>query len=97
MSTAIILVVIFGSIGLALFFVGGLFSLLTAFGNKQYLFGIAILLFLPTALVYCGLNWEKAAYPGKMVYSGFALTAVSAAVLFVLGFDPYALQICQVA
>ena len=69
--------VIVVGIGITLFFVGSLIAVLTALGNKQYVFGIATLLFFPLSLIYCALNWSKAAYPGKMVYGGAALCLLS--------------------
>ncbi|TAP39056.1 hypothetical protein EYS00_14265 [Alteromonas sp. KUL49] len=60
-------------LGITLFFVGSLISALTAIGNKQHIFGIATILFLPLSLIYCALNWKTASYSGKLVYSGFAV------------------------
>lgn len=69
----ILIVSILAAVGAVLFFVGSLFTVITALGNKQYIFGWAIFLCLPLSLPYCALNWGKAAYPGKMVFSGSAL------------------------
>lgn len=74
-----------GSIGLMLFVIGAIFSAVVALGNKQHLFGWAIILFLPVSLIYCAKHWSIAAYSGKMVYSGAALLAITAIILKVAG------------
>ena len=75
-SAVLILAMIVGSVGATLLFVGSVISMLTAFGNKQYFMGILMALFFPASLIYCALNWKRAAYPGKLVYTGGALLAV---------------------
>jgi len=75
-SAVLIVAMIVGSVGATLLFVGSVISMLTAFGNKQYFMGILIALFFPASLIYCALNWERAAYPGKLVYTGGVLLAV---------------------
>lgn len=75
-SAVLIVAMVLGSVGATLLFVGSVISMLTAFGNKQYFMGILMALFFPASLIYCALNWEKAAYPGKLVYTGVALLAV---------------------
>ncbi len=78
-------ITIIGAIGGTMFFVGSLISALTAIGNKQYLFGFLSVIFLPTSLVYCAFNWDKASYPGKLVYSGAVLLFISGCIL-IFGF-----------
>jgi len=81
----LVLIVSFGvlaSIGAMLFFVGGLFSGITALGNKRYFWGLFIFLFLPLALMYCLLNWEVANYSGKLVLSGLLMLLVSCGILY---------------
>jgi len=75
-SFVLIVAMIVGSVGATLLFVGSVISMLTAFGNKQYFMGILMALFFPASLIYCALNWERAAYPGKLVYTGGALLVV---------------------
>jgi hypothetical protein len=70
-------ILIIGGIGVSLLFVGSLVSALTAIGNKQYIFGFGTLMFFPLSLVYCALNWNKASYPGKLVFSGAAICLIS--------------------
>jgi hypothetical protein len=77
----IIAALLTGSIGLMLFVIGSIFSAVVALGNKQHLIGWAVFLCFPLSLVYCAMNWEKAAYSGKMVYSGAALLSVTAIIL----------------
>ena len=81
----IIAALLTGSIGLMLFVIGSIFSAVVALGNKQYLFGWSIFLFLPVSLFYCSKHWDIASYSGKMVYSGAALLAVTAIILKIGG------------
>ena len=69
----LIFFVVIGSVGVTLVFVGAILSAITALGNKQYFYGICILLFIPVSLLYCARNWKIASYPGKMVYTGTLL------------------------
>jgi len=70
-----------GSIGLMLLVVGSIFTAIVALGNKQNLFGWSVFLCFPISLVYCAMNWDKASYSGKMVYSGALLLAITAIIL----------------
>lgn len=81
----VIITLLTGSIGLMLFVIGSIFSMVTAFGNNQKVFGFAILFVLPLSLVYCAKNWDKAAYSGKMVFPGAALLLLTAGILKVAG------------
>jgi hypothetical protein len=74
-----------GSIGLMLFVIGAIFTVVVALGNKQYLFGWSVFLFLPLSLVYCAMHWDKASYSGKMVYWGAGLLSITAIVLKIGG------------
>jgi hypothetical protein len=60
-------------IGITLFFVGSLITIAAAFANKQQVFAIACIIFLPLTTVYCLLNWQQTRYPAKYVFSGLAL------------------------
>jgi len=70
-----------GSIGLMLLVIGSIFTAIVALGNKQNLFGWSVFLRFPISLVYCAMNWDKASYSGKMVYSGAFLLAITAIIL----------------
>jgi len=70
-----------GSIGLMLLVIGSIFTAIVALGNKQNLFGWSVFLCFPISLVYCAMNWDKASYSGKMVYSGAFLLAITAIIL----------------
>jgi len=74
-----------GSIGLMLFVIGSIFTAIVALGNKQHLFGWSVFLCFPLSLIYCAMNWDKASYSGKMVYSGAALLTLTAIILKVGG------------
>lgn len=87
MSSAILVsVIIFGGIGASLVFIGWLFSLLVALGNRQYWFGIAILAVIP-AHIFCALNWNKAAHAGKMLYAGTAMLLLTLGILIAYDFQ----------
>jgi hypothetical protein len=81
----IVVALLTGSIGLMLLVIGSIFAAIVALGNKQHLFGWSVFLCFPLSLVYCAMNWDKAAYSGKMVYSGAFLLAVTAIILKVGG------------
>jgi len=81
----IIAALLTGSLGLMLFVIGSIFSAVVALGNKQYLFGWSVFLFLPISLIYCAKNWDVASYSGKMVYSGAALLGCTAIILKIGG------------
>lgn len=80
MTTLLILVTITGAIGATLVFVGTLVAMLTAVGNRAYWFGVGIFVFFPLGILYCVRNWERAAYPGKMLIGGSILLVISLAV-----------------
>lgn len=88
-SEVLIIVIILGAIGASLFFIGWLFSLLTALGNKHYRYGIAMVFVLPIAHAYCSLNWSKASHAGKMLYSGTALLLVTLAIFVAYDFQMF--------
>lgn len=77
----IVLSVLILSVGLALFFVGSLLSLITALGNRQWYWGIGMLCFLPSSIVYCWVQGDIAAWPRKLVSIGGVLFLVGVAVL----------------
>jgi len=85
MDNIVIATLLTGSIGLMLFIIGSIFTAVVALGNKQQVFGWLVILFLPASLVYCAMNWDKAAYSGKMVYSGTLLLVITAIILKVAG------------
>jgi len=67
-----------GSIGIMLFVIGSIFTAVVALGNQQKWYGWVMLIFMPLSLWYCARNWDKAAYSGKMVFSGTFLLLVTA-------------------
>ena len=69
-SFILVMAMVIGSIGATMLFVGSVISMVTAFGNRQYFMGILLFLFFPASLLYCALNRDRAAYPGKLVYTG---------------------------
>ncbi len=69
----VVIITILGGIGATLCFVGALFTIVTAFGNKQYVWGIASILLLPVTILYCALHWSRATYAARLLYSGCAM------------------------
>ncbi|MCU7929886.1 MAG: hypothetical protein KZQ90_03720 [Candidatus Thiodiazotropha sp. (ex Codakia rugifera)] len=60
------------SIGGTLVFVGNLFAIMYAFGQNIW-WGIGVLIVPLFSVVYCARNWDRAAYPGKMILVGLAI------------------------
>lgn len=58
---------------LAVLFWAWLATLLSAYGNRQWLWGTAVLCLLPLALPYCLLHREQAAYPRRLLLVVLAL------------------------
>jgi hypothetical protein len=85
MDFLVILTLLSGSVGLMLFIVGAAFSGIVAIGNQQRIYGWAIILCMPLSLVYCATHWSKAAYSGKMVFTGTFLLLITAGILKVVG------------
>jgi len=76
LAANVILIILIG-IGAALFFVGSLIVVVTAFGHKQYAYGVLALLFFPLSIAYCLQYREKGAYAAKFLISGVLLIAAS--------------------
>ena len=91
-SEILIFTIIFGAIGASLFFIGWLCSLLVALGNKQYAFGIGLIIINPLAHLYCALHWHKAAYAGKMLYAGTVMLAITLGFLAFYDFQLFPAQ-----
>ncbi len=72
----IVIITILLALGIMFFFVGSLISAATALGNNHRLMGWGTILFVPLSLVYCAMHWDKAAYPGRMVFGGMALILI---------------------
>jgi hypothetical protein len=70
------LVILIVSVAGTLVFVGNLFAIVYAFGQNIW-WGIGALLIPFFSLFYCMRNWDRAAYPGKMLIAGLALTGLS--------------------
>ena len=76
----VMLVVLILSVGLTLWFVGSLVALITALGNRQWFWGIGMLCFLPSSVVYCWVQRDIAAWPRKLVSIGWAFVLAGALV-----------------
>lgn len=72
-----VIIIILVGIGTALFFVGSLIVVVTAFGHKQYAYGILSLLFFPLSIAYCLQYRKEGAYASKFLISGAFLVAVT--------------------
>jgi hypothetical protein len=70
------LVILIVSLAGTLVFVGSLFAIVYAFGQNTW-WGLGVLLIPFFSLFYCARNWDRAAYPGKMLIAGLTLMGVS--------------------
>jgi hypothetical protein len=75
LAANVILIMLIGT-GAALFFVGSLIVAVTAFGHKQYAYGVLSLLFFPLSIAYCVQYREKGAYASKFLIGGALLVVV---------------------
>lgn len=60
-------------VAIAVLFWTWLVSFLSAYGNRQWLWGTGILVLLPLLLPYCLLHREAAAYPRRLLLITLAL------------------------
>ncbi|MBT3028622.1 MAG: hypothetical protein KME48_15820 [Candidatus Thiodiazotropha sp. (ex Ctena orbiculata)] len=82
------LVILVVSLAATLIFVGNLFAIVYAFGQSVW-WGIGVLHIPLFSIVYCARNWERAAYPGKMIYAGLAALGLTyIALLIMMAVDP---------
>jgi hypothetical protein len=72
-----VIIIILVGIGAALFFVGSLIVVVTAFGHKQYAYGVLSLVFFPLSIAYCLQYRKEGAYASKFLISGALLVAVT--------------------
>jgi formate hydrogenlyase subunit 3/multisubunit Na+/H+ antiporter MnhD subunit len=74
----IIAVILIGSIGALLYFIGWVNTIIFALSKKQH--GLAIILFLvsPLSIIYCIKHWHHAAKHGKQMMLGLILICVTA-------------------
>ncbi|HEY7773076.1 MAG TPA: hypothetical protein VIC26_07830 [Marinagarivorans sp.] len=86
-SSILILLIIFGALGASLFFIGWLFTFLTALGNQRYLWGALSAFIPPVALLYSALHWQQTAHAGKMLFGGTAMLLILFGFLVVFGFQ----------
>lgn len=78
------ILLIVAATGGAVAFVGWLFTVLTALGNKNYVMGALCFVFFPFAWYYSAVNWHKDHYAGKLLFSGTAVVLVCALISWVL-------------
>lgn len=69
LAVNVILIMLTG-VGIALFYVGSLIVVVTAFGHKQYAYGVLSLLFFPISIAYCLQYRDNGAYASKFLISG---------------------------
>ncbi len=62
---------------IAMILVGSLVAMATALGQRQWIWGVAILLFLPISFAYVLFHWNSAAWPGKLLLQGCAILVIS--------------------
>lgn len=68
---------IVAAVGAAMAFVGWLFTILMALGNKDCMLGALCFVFFPLAWYYSAKNWRKDNYAGGLLFSGTGLLAIS--------------------
>lgn len=76
LAANVIMIIIIGC-GAALFYVGSLIVVVTAFGNKKYAYGVLSLLFFPLSIAYCLQYRKEGAYASKYLISGALLVVVT--------------------
>ena len=86
-SSILVLLIIFGGLGASLFFIGWLFTFLTALGNQRYLWGALAALIPPVALIYSALHWQQTAHAGKMLFGGTVMLLILLGLLLAFGFQ----------
>jgi hypothetical protein len=72
-----VIIIILVGVGAALFFVGSLIVVVTAFGHKKYAYGVLSLLFFPLSIAYCLQYRKDGAYASKFLISGALLVAAT--------------------
>jgi hypothetical protein len=80
MMMMVILVV---SLAGTLVFVGSLFAIIYAFGQSIW-WGLGVLFIPLFSVYYCLSNWDRAAYPGKMLIAGLVALGLTYFGLLVL-------------
>jgi hypothetical protein len=70
------LVILIVSVAGTLVFVGSLFAIAYAFGQSVW-WGIGVLFIPFFSVFYCLRNWDRAAYPGKMLIAGLMIISLS--------------------
>jgi predicted Kef-type K+ transport protein len=73
-----------GAIGLTLFGIGSIVSVITALGNKHWAWGVAILLFAPVAFLYCYIHSDVTDWPRSLLMK--SLISFGLALVFALPF-----------
>lgn len=76
LAVNVILIMLFGT-GAALFYVGSLIVVVTAFGKKQYAFGAITLLLPPISVVYCIVHKKEGKYASKFLLGGAVMMLCS--------------------
>lgn len=62
---------------MAMMLVGSLVAMATALGQRHWIWGIAILLFMPVSFAYVLFHRNSAPWPGKLLLWGFAILVIS--------------------
>jgi hypothetical protein len=77
------LVILIVSLAGTLVLVGSLFAIIYAFGQSIW-WGLGVLFIPLFSVYYCMRNWDRAAYPGKMLIAGLSALALTYIGLLVL-------------
>ena len=73
----IITTILVACIGILLFFVGWINTVITALGNKEYVLAIFIWILNPLAIYYCIKNWDIAKTQGKQLIIGLFIMCIT--------------------
>ena len=89
MTFLLVLSIVVCVAGLTMMFVGYLAALATAFGNRQWGWSVALLVFVPLALVYCLRHGTLAVWPRQLLLRGLlvALAGLGGAAVFVQTYE----------
>lgn len=77
------LVILVVSLAATLVFVGNLFAIVYAFGQSVW-WGVGVLFIPLFSAVYCARNWDRAAYPGRMIYIGLGALVLTYLALVII-------------
>ncbi len=70
------------SVGILLYFVGVINTIIIAFGRKHTTFAIFMVIINPLAIIYCLRNWKVSKTQGWQLIIGFVITSTIAFLIY---------------